>query len=152
MAVDQMSGPGMCRLRPKFSARELRTFGQRFQFRPHDRGVNTAVELLLGKAAIRTSDNVFAARHAGESHDAFRDEFRMFNTVVAVADAPGNQHLAIRQLHIFPHPPFMLVTWTARFDQISSRADFQNEVDDLSEWNVGRMRSGPTAPANVIAY
>ena len=57
------------RAAPKLIAGNARAFGHGFELGPHDRGMHTAIELLLGEAAVSAGDHVFAANDAGESHD-----------------------------------------------------------------------------------
>src|SRR5712691_8998638 len=58
---------------PKFLASDPRAFGHGMQLRPHDRGVNAPVQLLLREAAICAGDEVLAADQPGESEEALGD-------------------------------------------------------------------------------
>ena len=90
--------------------------------------------------------------HSRESQDALGDKLRMFDDVRAVADDAGNQDLAFRQFDVLPDPPFVFVARIGGLDEIGAGADFQNEIDDLPQGNVGRVRTGPASPADVIAH
>ena len=74
---------------PKFAARQLRTLGQRFKLRPHDRGMHPPVEHSLSKSAVGAADDALASDQLGEAYQAFGDEFWMFDHVGGVRDYAG---------------------------------------------------------------
>ena len=87
----------------------------------------------------------------GEPHDALGDEFRMLDHVGGVADDAGDEHFVLRQLDVFPDPPFVLVARIGAFDDEGADIHAEDEIDDVFERHVGGVRPGPTAPADVIA-
>src|SRR6516164_1567964 len=61
---------------PQLLARELRSFDQRGELRPHYGRMDSAVERALREAAVGAGHHVVAAGDAREPHDAFGHEFR----------------------------------------------------------------------------
>jgi hypothetical protein len=112
--------------------------------------MNAPIQLLLCKTAISARDHVLAAHHAGESEYPLGHQLRMFDHVRSVADNPRRQHLALGQRDVLPNLPFVLVTGIRGFDEVSAGLNFENEIDDLLQWNVAGVRSRPTSPADVI--
>ena len=127
---------------PKLMAGDPSALGHGFQLCPHDGRMNAPVELLLGKAAIGAGDHVFAAHEPDEPHDALGHKLGMFHDVCTVADDAGCQNLAGRQLHILPNFPLVFVARVRRLDQVGPGTNLENEVDDLLEWDIRRVRSG----------
>jgi len=68
-----------------------------------------------------------------------------------VSDDAGNENLAVRQLHVLPHLPFVLVPRVRGFERIGLRPNFEDEVNQRLEGDVRRVRSIPAAPAHMIA-
>src|SRR3954471_22282489 len=66
---------------PHLLAREPSPRYQRFEFCPHDRGVDAAIERPLRKAAVGTRDHVLATQQFGEAYDTLCDKFRMFHHI-----------------------------------------------------------------------
>src|SRR5439155_5040555 len=87
-----------------------------------------------------------------ETRDAVGDQLGVFDNVCSVADHAWNQNLARGQLYVFPHFPFVFMAWIRGLDEIGAGTNFQNQIDDIPQRNVGRVRTGPTAPADVIAH
>ena len=94
---------------------------------PAGRGVETA---------IGAGNDVVAPDQAGQPHDAFGNQFRMLDDVGGVADHAGNEHFALGQLGLFPHPPFVLVARIGAFDHQRADIEPQNNVDDVLERHV----------------
>ena len=86
-----------------------------------------------------------------QPHDALGDQFGMLDHIGGVADDAGNEHLALRQLDVFPHLPFMLVARIGAFDDIGADFHAEDEIDDVLQRHVGGVRARPAAPADVIA-
>ena len=72
------------------------------------------------------------------------------STVGGVADDPRHQHGARRKLRFF-HPPLVLVARVGRFDEVGARAGAQDEIHDVFQRYIARVRAGPAAPAHVVA-
>jgi hypothetical protein len=68
-----------------------------------------------------------------------------------VCDNAGNKNLAVGQLHVLPHLPFVLVSRVGCLERIGLRPNFEDEVNDPFKRDVRRVRSVPTAPAHMIA-
>src|SRR5215468_7324289 len=99
---------------PQLLAGQAGALDQRLEFRPHDRGMDAAVERALGKAAVGADHHVLAADEIGEAQRALGDQFGMLHYVGGMADDAGDQHLARRQFRRLPHLPFMLMAWIGR--------------------------------------
>ena len=75
----------------------------------------------------------------------------MLDDVGGMADDPGDQHHILRQLHVRPHLPFMLMTRIGPLDHERADLQLEDQVDDAPERNVGGVRPRPAPPAHVIA-
>ena len=67
-------------------------------------------------------DDVLAADHAGEPLDPLGDQFGVLDQHGGVADHAGDQHLALGQLHVLPHPPLVLVAGVGRLEGVGAGA------------------------------
>src|SRR5579863_8816157 len=92
------------RLSPELLGREPGTLGQRDELCPCQLRVDASAE-----TAIRASNDVFAAHDLCKADNSIGDKFGMLDQVGRVADDTGHQELAVRQLDILPHFPFVLV-------------------------------------------
>src|SRR5262245_46375020 len=97
------------RLTPQLLARKPRALGERFELRPHDRGMDPAMERALREAAVGAGDDVLTADELAEPHDPLGDERGMLDHISGVTDDARNEHLPLWQLDVLPHHPFMLV-------------------------------------------
>ncbi len=100
-------------------------------------------------AAIGTGDDIFLADDLGVTHQAIGDRPWMFDEIAVVADDAGHEHLAIRQLHLFPDAPLMIVAGIGRLDGIGARFNFENQIGDVLERHVVFVRPVVAAPAHV---
>ena len=64
---------------------------------------------------------------------------------------PGMSELAVRQLDVFPHLPFVLVARVRGLERIGSGPDLQDDVDDVLELHVVDARPHIDAVAGVVA-
>src|SRR5262245_56583062 len=71
---------------PQLLAGEPRALCERFELRPHDGGMNAAMERALREAAVGPGDDVLAAEKLGEPHDPLGDERGMLDDVSGVTD------------------------------------------------------------------
>src|ERR1700704_141166 len=117
---------------PQLLARELRPRHQRFEFGPHDRGVNPAIERPLRKAAIGARNYVFTADGLGKTYDTLCNKLRMFHHIGGMADDAWNERLAGGQFHILPDLPFVLVSRIGALDHIGADVDAQDEIDNVA--------------------
>src|SRR5438034_9078 len=69
---------------PQLFGCDAGAFGHGFELRPHDGGMNAAVEFFLREAAIGSGNHVCPADALRKSSDTLRDQFRMFDNVCAV--------------------------------------------------------------------
>src|SRR5688572_16135511 len=82
-------------LAPQLAARKPRALGQRLEFRPHDRGVNAAVEGALRESAVGARHDALAADEVREAQDALCYELGVLHHVGGVADEAGSERLAL---------------------------------------------------------
>ena len=68
-----------------------------------------------------------------------------------MADDAGYQDLAVRQLDLAPHLPFVLVPHIAGLYRVGAGPDLEQQVDDGGERQIGAVRPVPAAPADMIA-
>src|SRR3954467_3134728 len=136
--------------RPELLAGKAGAVDQRFELRPHDLRMHAGEIGHLREAAVRACDHVLAPDEAGQPDDALGDEFGMLDDVGGVTDHAGNQRRILRQLELFPQSPFMLVARIGELDRVSAGAYLQHEVGDILERDVGRVRAGPTSPADMV--
>ena len=85
-------------LSPQGLRGDARAFGQGFQLRPHDGGMDAARERALREAAIGAADHVVAPDDPGKPYDALGDEFWMLDDIGGVTDHPRDQDLARSEL------------------------------------------------------
>jgi hypothetical protein len=114
--------------------------------------MHATVKGALGEAAVGAGDHVLAPQQVGKPRDAFGDQLRMLDDVGGVADDPGNEHFAVRQLGVLPHLPLVLVARIRRLDHVGAGAHLEDEIDNVLERDVTHMRPWPAPPAHVIAH
>ena len=68
--------------------------------------------------AIGRGDDALAADEFGEADDALGDQLRMLDHVGGVADDARQDELAVGQLDVLPHLPFVLVADIAGLERI----------------------------------
>ena len=66
--------------------------------------------------AIGRGDHALAPDQVGKPHDAFGDQFRVLDDIGRVADDAGQDELAVRQLHVLPYAPLVLMAHIARLE------------------------------------
>src|SRR5216684_2243801 len=94
---------------PQLSGGDMRALGHRFELRPCDLAVDTRGTRNRAEAAIGPRDNVFATDHVRDVADSLRHHLRVLDEVRHRIDHSRNQHLAVGQLYVLEHGPFMLV-------------------------------------------
>src|SRR6516165_1616361 len=132
---------------PKRLRGEARAFGERSQLAPDEIGMDAAAE-----AAIGAGNDVFAAGDCGVTQDTVGDQLRVLDEVGGMADDAGHQHLARRQLRGLPNAPFMLVPHIGGLEGIGLRLHLKDQIDDVLERQVVRVRPVPAAPAQMVAH
>src|SRR6266849_4274323 len=90
---------------PELPGRQSGAFHERFELGPRDLRVTDP----RPEAAVRPGDHVLASDQTGVPDDPLGDELRVLDEIARVADHAGDQDLAVRKLHVFPHAPFVLV-------------------------------------------
>src|SRR5690606_23810918 len=121
------------------------------ELRPDDLWVRTLESGALLEAAVRARDYVLAPDDVRVAHDAVRDEPRMLDRRRVVGDDARDEYLPLRQLHVLPHAPLVLVAHVRRLDRVGAGIDPQDEVDDVIERCVRYVRCVPAAEAKVVA-
>ncbi|WP_406688481.1 hypothetical protein REH65_18625 [Saccharopolyspora sp. ID03-671] len=69
----------------------------------------------------------------------------MLDDVGVVRDHARDELLAVRQLHLLPHPPLVLVPRVGLFHRVGTGADLQDQVDDVAELSPCRQALKNTA-------
>ena len=94
---------------------------QRLELRPED-GFSPHAG---AQSAVDAGDDVLSPDHARVLEDALRHQFRVLDPIREVADDAGDQDLAVRQLDLLPHLPFVIVAGTGRLERVSTDVDFE---------------------------
>jgi len=71
----------------------------------------------------------------------------MLDHVDGVTHDARQDELAVRELHVPPHLPLVLVAHVAGLERVGAALDGQHDVDDVAHRDVGRVRAVPAAPA-----
>jgi hypothetical protein len=69
-----------------------------------------------------------------------------------VCDDARDENLAVGQLDVLPHLPFVLVPRVSGFERIRLRPNFEDKINQRLEGHVRRVRCVPAAPAHMIAH
>src|SRR4249919_1602973 len=75
----------------------------------------------------------------------------MFDCVGRVADHAWYQDRVVRQLHVAPSLPFVLMTGVRRLEQEPTCPHLKEHRNDILDWDVGDMGAMMAPPADVIA-
>src|SRR5436190_10581841 len=102
-------------------------------------------------STICTADDILATDEACVLNDPIRNQLGMLDDIAGMADNTRNQNFSVRQLHVLPGFPLMLMPRVCCFDRIGSCFHFEHQIDHMLERQIVRMRSMPASPANVIA-
>ena len=95
-------------------------------------------------------DHVLAPDELGESLDPVRDQLRMLDQRCRVGHHARGEHLAVGQLGVLPQLRLVLVAHVGGLDQVHLGLDLEHDVDDVGQWEVGRVRAMPAAPTEVV--
>ena len=95
----------------------------------------------LRKAAVGACDDTVAANELAEPHQTLSHEFGMLDDIGLMRDHAGNELAAFRQLHPFPHPPFVLVTRVGHLQEVTAGAHFEDEIGNVFELDIVRVRT-----------
>src|SRR5262245_12263475 len=117
---------------PQLSRRQACSLHERLELGPRDAWVSDP----RAQAAVRARDHVLGAHQPGVLDQALGDQLGMLDKVAGVANDPGDEDLAVGELDVFPHPPFVVVPGIGRLDRIALGADSQDEVDQIAERQV----------------
>src|SRR5688500_11350814 len=101
--------------------RQLRTTGQRPEFRPGNLGVHRPETGECPHPAIRAGHHPLASADVGEARDPLGDELGMFDIVGAGIDDTRDEHLVIRKFLACPYFPFVLVARVGSLDEQHGR-------------------------------
>ena len=88
---------------------------------------------------------------AGEAFEPVSDQLRVLDHIRRVTDQSRRELSIGRQVDVPPHLPLVLVAGIRGLEQVRAGVHPQDEIDDLGERNVTRVRAVPAAPAQVIA-
>ena len=85
----------------------------------------------VAEATVGAGNYVLRADQLREPEQALGDQFGVLDDVGCVPHHAGHQRRAIRQSHVLPERPLVLVPWVGRLDRVAARWDLQDEVDDV---------------------
>src|SRR5262249_793090 len=94
---------------PQFLRSEPRALGERGELHPHDLGVDLQPAGKGAEAAIDAGDDVSRSHHARVLRDAVRHQLGVLDEVRGGIDHARDDDLAVGQLHVLPHFPFVAV-------------------------------------------
>src|SRR5262249_22676438 len=95
-------------LRPPQALRgESCPLDQPLELSPHDGRMLALVHRPLGKPTVGPGHDSLSAHHASEVYNSLRHRFGMLDHCSGMRDDAGNEHLALGQLHVFPHAPLI---------------------------------------------
>jgi len=103
-------------------------------------------------AAVSAGLDVLTSDQPGVPHQALRHEFRMLYQVGGVSNHTRHEDLPLRELHVFPDAPFMLVAHVRSLDGIRLRLDLEDNIGDVAQGDIVDMRPMATAPTEVQAH
>ena len=101
------------------------------------------------EAAVRARDDALPPHQFREALDAVGHQLGVLDHVGGMADHARDEKLALRQLHVLPHSPFVLVADIAGLERIGLTVDGQHHLDDVPHGNIRDVRTMPAAPAQV---
>src|SRR5262249_11499411 len=135
---------------PELFGGEASAFGQGAELGEDKVGVDLGAEDALGEAAVGASDDVLAADQIGKAGDALAHELGVLDDVVRVADAAGDEDLAVGELCFLPDLPLPVVARVLVVGEAGG-AHLEDEVDELGQGDVFGVRAAAAAVANVEA-
>src|SRR5579885_757778 len=127
--------PGNEMLAPELRAGEPGALGQRLELGPDDRGMAHA----LAQPAVGPADHVLAPHQPREADQPLGHQLRVLDEVAGVAHHTGDEQLALREPHVLPDPPLMLVARVRRLDRVGLGGHAEDQVDDVAEGDVVLM-------------
>ena len=110
------------------------------------------VQGLRGEAAIGAGDHILAPHQFGETHDAFGDQFGMFDNIAGVRNDAGDENFVFWHLYVLEQMIFVLVARIGRLETIRAGIDLQHVVDDFAERRFMDARAFVDAVAGVEAH
>ena len=137
-------------LPPQLLAGEAGAVDQRLELRPHDLRMHAREICHLRKAAVRARDHVLAPDEAAKRTIRSATSSGCSTMLVAWLITPGISTVSFGSLQLLPQPPFVLVPRIGELDGVAAGAHLQNEIGDVLERDVRRVRARPAAPADVI--
>ena len=102
-------------------------------------------------AAIAAGNDVFAPHQLGITANALRNQFRMLDEIRFRFDDAGDQHLAVRQFHLFEQRPLVRMPRIGGLERDRNRLCHEYDVDDVRKRNVAMVRAFIVAPAEMHA-
>ena len=105
-----------------------------------------------GEATIVGGDDSLLAHNACEAGNPLGHELGVLDQVDAVRDHAGDEHLVVRELHVLPDLPLMLVARIRRFEGEASGVDGEQQVDEVLQLQVVGAGPDVDAVAGVIPH
>jgi hypothetical protein len=102
--------------------------------------------------AVGPRNHVLPSHQVSVSHQAVRQQFRVLNEVGGVGYDTRDQNLALRELHVLPHLPLVLVAHVSSLDGEGLGMDLQYHVYGILQRDIYGMGALPTAPAHMVPH
>src|SRR5947208_12909017 len=103
-------------------------------------------------AAVSAGLDVLTSHQPGVPHQALRYEPWMLHQVGGVANHTRHEDLPLREFHVFPDAPLMLVAHVRSLDGVRLGPDLEDNVGDVAQRDIVHMRSMATPPAEMQAH
>src|SRR5262252_701389 len=132
-------------LSPEDLRRAARAFGKRLEFGPADRRMSNP----RAEPAIGAGEHIMAPDKPRIAHQALGDQIGMLDEIGAMPDDTRDQGGALRQFHLFEHPPFVFVAGVRGLDRIASSAHAEDQINNVLQGYVVVVRPVKTAPAHM---
>src|SRR2546426_12335314 len=104
-----------------------------------------------GKSAVRASNNTVTPDELGKAHDAISDQLRVFDIVCARVDHAWYQDFVVGDFRLFEHAPLVPVSGVRRFKQYRPSTGAEDNINDVTEWNIEMGGTHVVSPAHMNA-
>src|SRR5580700_1993458 len=137
---------------PEALTGNLCTFAQGRKLRPRDLRPDHARPRRGSEAAVDAGNDILSADDFGVPADALRHKLRMLDVISGRVDDARHYDLAFRQLQLFKYLPLVLVPRVGPLERNGMRPGLEHQIDDVTDRNIGVMRTLPVSPAQMHAH
>jgi hypothetical protein len=123
-----------------------RSLRQGLELGPDDGGMHAWRKGPLGESAVSAHQYIFSPDQAGIGHEAPGDQFGVLDDLGCIGDHAWDEERAVRELDLFPHLPFVLMTRIGGFHSVGARAHLQHDIDNVLQRYIGDMGAMPAPP------